>query len=355
MNVAIYKKLLNKMQQQDSVWMQQAIQLAMGGLGQCSPNPAVGAVIVHEGRCIGSGWHEFCGQAHAEINALRAVEQAGLQHLLPQSCLYVTLEPCSSHGRTGACCNAIIASGIKRVVYACRDPYELHAGVAKHIMQQAGIEVLEGVCAEQASFLIAGFVSRIQRKRPWVIAKAAMSLDGSMTRPQGESSWLSGPESKSYVHQLRSRVDAVMVGYNTLLADDPELTVRLQQLPQGHPQPWRVVASRTQGVLPAACKLASDEFAERSLLLDGKRLELELQRLCSDYAVNFLLVEGGAQLLDSMLELGLIDEWVGIICPRVVGQGVKLRAGLSASLRLENPQYLQLGQDMLVRGKVLQA
>lgn len=343
------------MSRDDVFWMQQAIQAACAGLGQCAPNPAVGAVIVHEGRCIGRGWHEFCGQAHAEINALRAVKQAGLEHLLPFSTLYVTLEPCSSKGRTGACSDAIIAHDIKRVVYACRDPYPQHAGRAKLLLEQAGIEVLEGVCAEEAAFLIAGFVSRIQRKRPWVIAKVAMSLDGSMTRAPGESSWLSGAEAKEFVHELRSRVEAVMVGYETLLADDPELTVRLRPLPAGHEQPWRVVASRRHKVLPQGCKLGSGELAARSLLIDGNCLEAELERLCVDYGVNYLLVEGGAGLLDSMLELGLIDEWVGLVCPRVVGKGVKLQALCQASFKLENPQYVQLGDDMLVRGKLVKA
>ncbi len=226
----------------DQRFMALALAEARKGLGRTSPNPAVGAVIVRAGRVLARGHHRGAGLPHAEIEAIRAVAgRAGCRG----ATLYVTLEPCSTHGRTPPCTDAIIAAGFARVVFGATDPNPRHAGRAEKILRAAGIVVTRGVLAKECAALNRAFNHWVTTRRPWVIAKCAMSLDGRLTRRRGESSWLTGPAARRHAQQLRARVDAILVGAATIRADNPRLTVRGPAARDGARQPWRVVLTRS--------------------------------------------------------------------------------------------------------------
>src|SRR6266496_2961597 len=208
----------------DSSFMRRAFRLARGGYGQTSPNPMVGAVLVKRGKVIGQGWHHRAGQPHAELEALcdaqaRKTSPAG-------ATLYVTLEPCCTHGRTPPCTDAIKAAGIKRVVIAATDPNPAHAGRAFQILRRAGICVTTGLLAEEATRLNEAFNHWIIERTPFVTVKAAMSLDGKIATRRGESKWITGVQARNYGMEMRRGADAILVGVNTITADNPSLTWR---------------------------------------------------------------------------------------------------------------------------------
>src|SRR5438477_8551449 len=245
----------------DSDWMRLALRLARRGYGATSPNPMVGAVLVKGGKVIGRGWHRRAGGPHAEIEALREAARRG--HNPRGATLYVTLEPCCTHGRTPPRTKAIIAAVIKRVVVAATDPNPKHAGRGFKILRRAGIEVVHGVLAEESARLNEAFNHWIVHRTPFVTVKAAMTLDGKLATAAGESKWITGEKARAYGMKLRRGTDAILVGINTVLADDPSLTLRTVHSPQSKVQSrqCRRIVLDANARTPLRAKVVSDAYA----------------------------------------------------------------------------------------------
>src|SRR5829696_4653150 len=226
--------------------MTRALGLAGRGRGWVEPNPLVGAVVVRDGRVVGEGWHQKFGQAHAEVNALNQAGEAARG-----TTLYVTLEPCNHFGKTPPCTTAVIGAGVRRVVSAMLDPFPQVAGQGASRLREAGIVVEVGVGEAAARQLNAPYLKRLRTGRPWVHAKWAMTLDGKIATRTGRSKWITGEAARRRVHELRGRVDAILVGRGTLVADDPLLTAR----PPGPRTPARVVLTSNIRGLPTSCQL----------------------------------------------------------------------------------------------------
>jgi len=330
-----------------------ALREAERGIGWTSPNPAVGAVIVRRGRIIGRGWHRRAGQPHAEIEALHSLarpEQA------KGATIYVTLEPCSTHGRTPPCVEAIIRAGFARVVIGAIDPNPKHAGRGVDILRKAGIEVASGVMAEACTALNAAFNKWIVTGLPWVIAKAGMSLDGRITRPPGEGQWLTSKEARADAMRLRARADAILIGANTLRNDDPKLTIRGLEEFREKPQPWRVVVSRGKRPLPKAAHVFTDGQRDRTLVYRGKSLRAVLKDL-GRRQVTTVLIEGGMRVLGDAFDRGLVDEVCFYVAPLLCGGpmtavGGKGTASTAAAPAIRDPVYTKIGDNLRLSGKV---
>ena len=312
-------------------WMQRALQLASLGSGSTSPNPLVGCVVLDAtGALVGEGFHQRAGSPHAEVHALR---QAG--NRARGGTAVVTLEPCCHHGRTPPCSQALIAAGVKRVVVAMSDPDPRVAGRGIAELRQAGIEVIEAVCEAQARQLNRAFIHRVSQGRPLGILKWAMSLDGRTALPNGSSQWISGPDARAWVHQLRSRCDAVIVGSGTVRADDPLLTSRGRR----NPEPLRVVISRGLN-LPLQARLWDQQEA-RTLVVHGysaparlrfhldalgverlvlERCEpLELLQALAQRGCNQVLWECGPELAAAALRQGCVQQLAAVVAPKLLG------------------------------------
>jgi diaminohydroxyphosphoribosylaminopyrimidine deaminase/5-amino-6-(5-phosphoribosylamino)uracil reductase len=355
--------------------IRRALELAERGRGAVEPNPLVGAVIVRDGRIVGEGWHERYGQAHAEVNALAAAGE-----LARGATLYVTLEPCCHHGKTPPCTDAVLRAGVRRVVASMLDPYPPVAGRGAELLRAAGVEVAVGIGEAEAQDLNAPYLKLLRTGRPYVIAKWAMSLDGKIATRTGDSRWVSGEEARRRVHQLRGRVDAVIVGIGTVRADDPLLTAR----PPGPRTAARLVldsrlrlprASRlvqTAGAAPVIVVHApdADPAARRALAAAGcECLPVEapagqplvtalLDELGRRRFTN-VLVEGGAQVLGSFLDAGEVDEVYAFIAPKLIGgaDAPAPIAGLGVermarALALVRPSCEPVGADWLIRGRL---
>ena len=311
--------------------VERALELAERGRGTTYPNPVVGAVLVRKGMIVGEGWHERSGEAHAEVNALRAAGERARG-----ATLYVTLEPCSHHGRTPPCADALIDAGVTRVVVGVLDPNpEVNgAGVAR--LRDAGVvvEVAEGELARRARAQLAGYLSVHERGRPWVIYKAAITLDGRMTMP-GEQ-WISGDESRRLVHELRGWVDAVAVGMGTVRADTPRLDARDVDAPK---QPRRLAFGR--GPLPE----------DSGLELRTGALEDELRSLAQE-GVQTLLLEGGPTLAASFVAADLVDQLMVFVAPKLAGDGPGLIGGLPKPVVLQRLRSREVGGDVLLEAFV---
>ena len=246
--------------------MTRALELAHKGLGTTSPNPPVGAVVVKNGVLLGEGWHEKAGEPHAERRALNHARMRGHEDSLRGATMYVTLEPCSSYGRTPPCTEAIIEAGIARVVYGSVDPDERHRGRADAILKAAGIEVRSECCATACDLFLRPWVWSVQNRMPWVKAKIASTMDGRMTR--AGLKWLSCSESVRFAHQMRLESDAILVGGNTLRTDNPALTIRhpYREVPAIKQQPWRVVLTRDSSSLPETAKVFTDKDRDRTII-----------------------------------------------------------------------------------------
>jgi diaminohydroxyphosphoribosylaminopyrimidine deaminase / 5-amino-6-(5-phosphoribosylamino)uracil reductase len=306
----------------------------------------VGAAVVQNGRLVATGYHRKAGRPHAEIEALRKAPPAALRG----STLYVTLEPCSTFGRTPPCTDAIIAARIRRVVVGAIDRNPAHAGKGIERLRAAGIRVTTGVLDEQCRRLNVGFDQWISSNRPWVIAKIAQSLDGRITRPPGESSELTGRAAHRRVQALRATVDAILIGAETLRQDNPRLTVRGIR---GARQPWRVVVTRT-GVLPADARLLTDGFRERTLVYREESWNHVFADL-GKRGVTRLLVEGGGEVLGELFDADLIDEVWSFFAPLLTGGnkpafGGTGVAGNAEAKLLRQCRFERLGDDILVRG-----
>lgn len=333
-------------QAQLETWMRRAITLAEHGRGWVEPNPMVGAVLVRDGRVIGEGRHERFGGPHAEVGALDDCRHRGHD---PAGCTaVVTLEPCNVHGKTPPCTDALIAARIARVVAGITDPDPRVAGRGFDQLRRAGIDVVTGVCEAEVRELNAPYLKRQSTDLPWVIAKWAQTIDGKIATRTGDSKWISNDMSRRTVHGLRARVDAVMVGVGTVIADDPSLTARDVEL--------RRVARRVvidpRKRTPSAARLLNDS-GPPVMFAEDPRAALEV--LSRDHDATNVLIEGGARLLGSMFEQGLIDQALVFIAPRLAGDDAAIDAlrgrsidAIAQAHRLSLHSVQRLGDDVLL-------
>lgn len=318
----------------DELFMARAISLARRGLYGTHPNPMVGAVLVRNGRVIGEGWHREFGEAHAEINALRSAKGP-----VKGATAYVTLEPCSTYGKTGPCTEALKAAGIGRVVYGAADPNPAHRGRGARILRSAGIEVTPGVMEKETRALNPAFFKLMKTGLPYITLKAAQSLDGKIADPQGRSRWISSERSRAEAHRLRAEADAVLAGIGTVLADDPQLNVRgvgvkrqpatvvldsdLRIPPRARVfGNERVIIAAARGVPPGRVRRVSGGNVRVLLLPRGKDGGVDLKallRALGRLGIAHVLVEGGGRVLGSFISQGLFDRFMLFCCPLVIG------------------------------------
>ena len=380
-------------------FMRLALRLARRGYGRTAPNPVVGAVLVKGGKVIGRGWHRQVGGPHAEIEALRDAQKRG--HNPKGATLFVTLEPCCTHGRTPPCTEAIIAAGIKRVVVGATDPNPNHAGKGFKILQRAKIAVSHGILADECARLNEAFNHWIVDCTPFVTVKAAMTLDGKIATASGESKWITGEKARAHGMKLRQGSDAILVGVNTILADDPSLTVRTR-MEDGRwkmEKPIRRIVLDSRARTPLTARVVSDEFATLTTIIVGPRakknrvtalakrikviiaptakagrasprtgssaasphqidLKWLLKKLGADN-VTSLLVEGGGEVNASFLLGGLAQRVVFFYAPKILGgrDSRKAVAGegaksLTEVLQLREVTWRRLGEDLLLTARV---
>ena len=332
-----------------------ALEEARKGVGRTAPNPPVGAVIVKDGVLLGKGWHRAVGQPHAERVALAEARQAFGHDALLGSTVYVTLEPCSTHGRTPPCVAGLIEAGVGRVVYAVADRNPAHLGRADALLREAGITVDSGVAADAALNLLRPFFKVQETGLPWVIWKAAMSLDGRLTRPPGEGQWLTGPEARADVQLIRSQIEAVVTSGETARRDLPRLTVRELGLLDGRAQPWRIVLTARPESLPAESPLLTDQSRERTLVRNGENLEQVLRDLVAGQGVLSVLLESGGILAASFLEAALVDEVVMYLAPMLCGGETSALSGSGVVSGLDRASitFEKIGADVRLRGRIV--
>lgn len=340
---------------EDERWMDLALEQARKGIGRTAPNPPVGAVIVKNGLLLGAGWHRAAGQPHAEREAMAAARRDFGDEALRGSTVYVTLEPCSTHGRTPPCTAGLIEAGVARVVYAVADRNPSHAGRADALLADAGIQVESGVGAAVAEQLVRPFFKVQSKGLPWVIWKTAMSLDGRLTRPPGEGQWLSGTQSRATVQEIRSEVDAIVTSGETVRRDSPQLTIRNPGLLEGRDQPWRVVLTSKPECMPAGCSLFTDQWKHRTLIRSGGDLEGMLRGLVSEQGVLSVLLEAGGALAASFIECSLVDELVVYLAPLLCGGPTPALSGIGQEVAVDHRslRYTRLGDDIMLRGLIL--
>ena len=326
--------------------MRAALKEARKGLGLTSPNPAVGAVFVAKNKIVASGHHRRAGSPHAEIECLAQFGQKAPGH----ATLYVTLEPCSTRGRTGPCTTAIIESGIKHIVIGASDPNPKHSGRGIDLLRKAGVDVRTGILSAECTDLNESFNKWIRTGIPFVIAKCGMSLDGRLTAPPSESRWLTSTASRRDAHQLRAQVDAILVGAETIRADDPRLTLRGKP---GAKQPRRIVVSRS-GKLPRAARIFTDRFAELTTVSSEIDLRELLRRLGAEQ-ITSVLIEGGGDVLGQALDQQLIDKIQIYAAPIFTGGPTLAFAGAGAdstqsAARVDRIRYKKIGNDLCAVG-----
>jgi diaminohydroxyphosphoribosylaminopyrimidine deaminase / 5-amino-6-(5-phosphoribosylamino)uracil reductase len=327
-------------------FMRAALVEADKGSGTTSPNPAVGAVLVLRNRIIARGHHRRAGGDHAEIDCLRKLPDP----IPAEAVLYVTLEPCSTRGRTAPCANYIIQRGVRRLVIGAVDPNPKHRGRAIGLLRAAGMDISTGILEGECARLNEAFNKWIVTGEPFVIAKCGMSLDGYLTRPAGETRWLTSESSRSHALELRALVDAIIVGAETIRRDNPRLTVR--KGPR-RTQPWRVILTKS-GRLPQKAKVFRDSKRERTLVYRSQSLRAVLRDL-GRREITSVLIEGGGDVLSQALNQRLIDKVQIYIAPIFTGGGVLAFGGNGAastqrSLRLDSPHYERIGLDICITG-----
>jgi diaminohydroxyphosphoribosylaminopyrimidine deaminase / 5-amino-6-(5-phosphoribosylamino)uracil reductase len=374
--------------------MRRALRLARRGTGTTSPNPMVGAVLVKRGKIIGQGWHRRAGEPHAEIEAIKNAQSRGND--AKGSTLYVTLEPCSTQGKTPPCTEAIKAAGIKKVVAGATDPNPAHAGRGFKILKRAGIKVVHGVLADEAMQLNEAFNHWIVRRTPFVTIKAATTLDGKIATADGQSKWITGEKARAYGMKLRQGADAVLVGINTVLADDPALTARM-----GKSLKRRIVLDSLART-PLTAQVVNDEFAALTTIVVGKQApktraaalarrvsvmlaplkksairnqvypeglypgqpEIDLRWLLKKLGaenVTSLLVEGGGEVNASFLLGGLAQRVAFFYAPKILcGRDARKAVGgagiqkVAEMIRLRDVEFRWFGRDLLLTGRVSQ-
>jgi diaminohydroxyphosphoribosylaminopyrimidine deaminase / 5-amino-6-(5-phosphoribosylamino)uracil reductase len=328
----------------DTLFMRAALREARRALGQTSPNPAVGAVLVAGGKIVARGHHRRAGLPHAEVECLRHFGKRPPKSAI----LYVTLEPCSTSGRTGACTDAILQAGIRQIVIGSTDPNPRHAGRGIELLKKAGVSVTTGVLEQECTALNEAYNKWIRTGVPFVIAKCGMSLDGRLSAPPHNGRWLTSAASRRHAQQLRLQADAIVVGAETVRADDPRLTVRGVR---GAKQPWRIVLSRS-GRLPRGSRIFTDRFAGRTQVYREKRLDLLLEELGARETTS-VLIEGGGEILGQALDQHLIDKVQIYVAPMFTGGPTLAFPGFGAgstgaAARLERICYQRIGQDLCV-------
>lgn len=358
-------------------YMQRAFELAKLGWGMTSPNPLVGAVIVKDGRIIAEGYHAKRGCAHAEAAAFENAKED-----VRGATLYVNLEPCSHYGKTPPCAKAIIEKGISKVVMAMIDPNPKVAGRGVAMLKEAGIQVVCGILEQEAKKLNEIFIKYITQKRPFVIMKTAMTLDGKIASARGDSKWISGEASRRYVHTLRNRVTAVMVGINTVLADNPSLTARLDS--ETTRDPVRIVVD-SKGLIPPDSRVINEESSAGLILATTTAIDPEKERLLMDKGVRILkadspgghvdlaklmdelykleidsvLLEGGGGLNAAALDSGIVDKVMTFIAPKIIGgkdaktpvegEGIEI---MEHAVKLQDISISRFDEDILIEGYV---
>lgn len=336
-------------------YMQRCLDLAALGAGNVSPNPMVGAVIVHDGKIIGEGYHEKYGQAHAEVNAVNQVlvKHANAEDLLRNSTIYVSLEPCAHYGKMPPCADLIIKHSIPRIVIGCRDPFEQVNGKGIEKLQEAGLEVITGVLGKECKWLNKRFFTRVQQKRPFVILKWAQTADGFFAPSDGSQLWITGEESRRLVHKWRSEEDAVLVGKNTAAIDNPQLNTRYWP---GR-SPKRVVIDRKLE-LPQNLNIYDQSvetlvFNEVKTDINGKIKYIALEdfdRFVPQYTlfqlylqdIQSVIIEGGAYTLNNFIEAGLWDEARVFTGKTFLGKGIK-----APDITSMAAEHLIIGEDQL--------
>lgn len=357
--------------------MRRALELAAKGKGFVSPNPLVGALIIKNDRVIGEGYHEVYGGNHAEIEALNSVVGSA-----EGATLYVTLEPCCHYGKTPPCTKAIIDAGITKVVIAMKDPNPLVAGKGIKQLQDAGIEVIVGVLEEDAKCLNKIFIKHMNTGLPYVIMKYAMTLDGKIASFTGDSKWITGGKAREHVHLMRHELSAIMVGINTVLADDPLLTVRIKDMKVKQP---KAVILDSKCSIPMNAKIlntladreviiATTQYADLSKI---KRLEElgvhvlvvnhskgrvhmpDLLKKLGDTGIDSILVEGGGAIHGSLLDAKLVDYVMAYISPKLIGGksssnpiGGRGIEKMVEAIRLNQPMLRTFEEDILIEGEV---
>ena len=358
-------------------FMAHALTLARRAFGHTSPNPLVGAVLVKRGRVIAEGYHRRAGLPHAEIEALR---RAGDQ--ARGATLYSTLEPCNHTGRTGPCCEAIIAAGVSTVVIAMNDPNPMTNGRGIARLRRAGIRVVAGILAAEARQMNAPFYKVMTTKMPWVIAKVGQSLDGKIATARGESRWITSAQARQLGHKWRARVDAILVGIHTVLTDDPRLTVRGARQRKGRPVKV-IVDSRLRIPLTARClssgssghtivattvgggmkRAALERHGAAVLTLPARKGRVPLRRLCRALVargIQSMLIEGGGEVLASAFDEQIVDRVLFCIAPLLIGgrnaptaYGGAGIAHLSQAIRLEQITQHRAGPDLCLEANVV--
>ncbi len=363
------------MNKTDSKFMREALRQGLKGLGRTSPNPAVGAVIVKEGKIRARGYHQRAGFPHAEVEALHK-----LAGQAKGATLYVTLEPCNHLGKTPPCTKAILKSGIQRVVVGMKDPNPDVSGGGCEFLRNNGLEVTVGVLESECRRLNEGYLKFVFHKRPFVMVKSALTLDGWTATSTGDSRWVTNEKSRRFVHGLRNQADAIMVGVGTVLADDPSLTTRLQK--RHGKDPLRVVVD-TNLRTPQDARVLNPESSARTLIAAGAhnprenvkkfqrkgvsviicplkdgRVDLAaVMDMLGKKSVMTLLVEGGASIIGTMIRERLVDKFFIFTAPKLLGgdDGVSMASGAGAErmndcLRLKDLQVKRFGEDILTTG-----
>ena len=326
--------------------MRAALAEARKGLGKTSPNPAVGAVLVKGNRIIARGHHRQAGGDHAEVDCLRTL--AG--PVPPGAILYVTLEPCSTRGRTAPCADYIIERSVRRVVTGTIDPNPQHRGRAVELLRAGGVDVTTGILEEECTRLNEAFNKWIVTGKPFVIAKCGMGLDGHLMRPPGESQWLTSELSRAHAHKLRAVIDAIIVGAETIRRDNPRLTVRSVR---HRIQPMRVILTKS-GRLPRGANVFSDSNRDRTLIYRNRTLCSVLHDL-GRRKVTSVLIEGGGDILSQAFDQRLVDKVQIYIAPIFTGGNVLAFGGKGArstedSMQVASPRYERIGEDVCVTG-----
>jgi diaminohydroxyphosphoribosylaminopyrimidine deaminase/5-amino-6-(5-phosphoribosylamino)uracil reductase len=361
----------------DQQLMQMALDLAIKGEGFTSPNPLVGAVVAKDGQVVGRGYHQMVGGPHAEVNAIDAAGS-----LADGATLYVTLEPCNHTGRTPPCTAKILEAGIERVVIAMMDPNRDVAGGGAEFLAQRGICVTAGVCEKQARKLNEAYVKFVGTRRPFVIAKCAATLDGRLATRSGDSKWITGKSARQFVHRLRHAVDGILVGINTVRADNPSLTTRL---PDGQGKdPLRIILDTHLAISPQAKLLRQASAADTVLVVgpsitrDKKRpyekagarvIEAELKNGLIDMealmdrlgamGVTSLLIEGGSRVLASAFRAGIVDKVFFFYAPKILGgdDGIPICSGpgpelMRQSIAVNDIDVRRFGDDVMIEGYI---
>jgi diaminohydroxyphosphoribosylaminopyrimidine deaminase/5-amino-6-(5-phosphoribosylamino)uracil reductase len=364
--------MAESMQDTDVKFMKEALRQARKGLGRTSPNPAVGAVIVRKGKIIAKGYHRKAGLPHAEVEVLGA-----LGGKAPGATLYVTLEPCNHHGRTPPCTEAILRSGLKRVVVGMRDPNPDVKGGGCEYLKEKGLSVTTGVLEAECRRLNEAFLKFVTTGRPFVMVKSALTMDGWTGTAKGHSKWITNEKSRKFVHRLRDRVDAVLVGIGTVLSDDPLLTARLGHR-SGH-DPLRIIVD-THLRIPAKARVLNHNSSAETIVVAGAgissknlkqfqkngvsvitcpvksgRIDLvALMGILGERFITSLLVEGGASIIGSMLREKLIDKFFIFKAPKILGgeDGIPMAAGrgpdkVDQCLCLKDLEVRRFGGDIL--------